>query len=297
MIDAKNNNSPHIKGGAAREEARVAQVETSTPLGERSALQETSEDAILEVVGLSKNFGGLEAVKDVSFTCRPGEILGMIGPNGAGKTTVFNLITGFIAPSRGRVRFEGRDISETSATEICRLGIARTFQGIRLFKHMTVLENVWLGQNHRVKHGFLARLAGRETELTLKREVEALLEEFHLNSKRDHRAGDLPFGEMRRLEICRALATSPKLVLLDEPAAGLSPVETEQLIADLRRLPKRGLSVVIIEHDMNVALGLSDRVVVLNFGERIAMGPPDEVKRNPDVINAYLGDVQEDADA
>lgn len=252
---------------------------------------------LLEVRSLCKNFGGLEAVKNVRFECREGETLGLIGPNGAGKTTVFNLITGFVRPTSGQVIFAGRDLVGSSPSGVCRAGIARTFQGVRLFRNMTVWENVWIAQNARTN--YLAPIQWfRPTEdPALSGEVERILEEFRLLAKRDVLAGELAFGDMRRLEICRALATRPRLLLLDEPASGLTPVETNQLIDELRQLSGTGLTIIVIEHDMHVALGISDRVIVLNFGQMLATGSPAEIRRNPEVIEAYLGSSVESAHA
>lgn len=259
------------------------------------AAVETDGEAIanvLEVDRLSKRFGGLLAVNDVGFSCKRGETLGIIGPNGAGKTTVFNLITGFTKPSAGQIVFQGSNVTGNSPAHICRKGISRTFQGIRLFRNMTVWENVWLGQNERAR--YLIPFSGeRGGEKLLREEVEALLKDFHLEAKADSQAGELAFGEMRRLEICRALATKPQLLLLDEPASGLSPVETTQLMDDLRRLSQSGLTIILIEHDMNVALGLSDRVIVLNFGELLAEDTPAGIRQNKSVIEAYLGNAAE----
>ncbi|MCK0103249.1 ABC transporter ATP-binding protein [Pseudohalocynthiibacter sp. F2068] len=253
--------------------------------------------ALLEISGLTKRFGGLEAVSGVDFVCREKETLGIIGPNGAGKTTLFNLITGFTVPTEGRITFDGKNITGARPHRIVNHGIARTFQGVRLFRGMTVWENVWLAQNALVNFMFPTFFSSRGREESLRAEAEQLLSDFHLLGKKDSKAGDLAFGDMRRLEICRALATQPKLLLLDEPASGLTPVETKQLIEDLRRLSRTGVTIAIIEHDMNVALGLSDQMVVLNFGKLLSTGTPDEIRNNPQVIEAYLGTAAEDVDA
>ncbi len=258
----------------------------------------TSSD-LLDIRGLSKSFGGLEAVKNVHFTCSAGETLGIIGPNGAGKTTVFNLITGFVTPTRGQVFLDGEDITGRKASYVANLGISRTFQGIRLFREMTVWENVWLAQNERARYLRVFPFLRSVNEAEFHDEIEQLLSDFHLLQKRDHQAGELAFGDMRRLEICRALATRPKLLLLDEPASGLTPVETHQLIDDLQRLKRKlpELGIAIIEHDMHVALGLSDKMVVLNFGQLLATGSPSEIRKDSKVIEAYLGSAAEAVDA
>lgn len=248
-----------------------------------------AQTPVIAVEDLTKHFGGLKALEKVNVMCDQAEILGIIGPNGAGKTTLFNLITGFITPTAGRVFLFGDDITGHSASDIVRAGIARTFQGIRLFKRMTVREHVWLAQSHFAKN-WIWTWGGRDAERELKKEADEILSMFRLHHKADQVAGNLPFGDMRRLEICRALATRPKVLLLDEPASGLTPVETQQLIDDLAKLPKKGISLLLIEHDMNVALGLSHRVCVLNFGQVLCIGPPQEIQRHPECMKAYLGE-------
>ena len=247
------------------------------------------EHLLLEVDGLSKYFGGLCAIDDITLSCQAGEILGIIGPNGAGKTTMFNVITGFTQATKGEVRFNGELITKKTASQICRLGISRTFQNVRLFREMTVWENVWLGQSCQAKYLQPTFWRRGVDESRMRAEVETLLHKLNLWPKKDAKASELAFGDMRRLEICRALSTNPELLLLDEPASGLSPVETTHLMNDLGQLSDAGVTIILIEHDMNVAMGLSDRVVVLNFGKLLAEGTPADIRANKTVIEAYLG--------
>jgi len=234
--------------------------------------------SFFRVEHLVKYFGGLAAVDDVSFEVEQGEIFGLIGPNGSGKTTVFNLVSGFHRPTSGRVIFEGREIHRLPPYRICRLGIGRTFQVVRPLGRMSVLDNVTAAAFCRVATIREARRAAEET-----------LDFCGLSSVRDHLARALPIAGRKRLEIARALATRPRLLLLDETAAGLNPTELLEAIALIRRIRDRGITVVIIEHIMHVIMTISNRIHVLNFGRTIAEGTPEEVAANPAVVEAYLG--------
>lgn len=244
---------------------------------------------------LVMQFGGLTAVKDFSIAIEPGELVGLIGPNGAGKTTVFNMITGFLTPTSGRVLWQGRDITGWPPHAVTAQGIARTFQNIRLFTDMTVLENVMVSFHHKIRSRFWKAMLGlpshRREEKRIEKEAREFLEELHLGHLADEKAGSLPYGQQRRLEIARALAARPKLLLLDEPAAGMNPQETMELAKLVREIrDRRRLTVFLIEHDMKFVMGLCERIKVLDYGLTIAEGSPAEIQRHPDVIKAYLGE-------
>ena len=256
---------------------------------------------VLEVSNLSKNFGGLRALNEVDLTIDKQEIVALIGPNGAGKTTFFNCITGIYVPTEGTVRLylpesgEAVTLNGMKPNEITALGMARTFQNIRLFPTMTVLENVMIGRHCRTKAGILGAVlqdprTRQEEQETIDRSYE-LLREVGLNMHYKDEARNLPYGAQRRLEIARALATDPAVLLLDEPAAGMNPQETLELKTLILHLRKEfGLSILLIEHDMSMVMSLSDRIYVMEYGSRIAVGTPQEVRENPRVIKAYLGE-------
>jgi ABC-type branched-subunit amino acid transport system ATPase component len=248
---------------------------------------------LLEVDDVTMRFGGLVALDAINFAIRRGEILGLIGPNGAGKTTCFNAMTGVYRPTSGEVRLEGKALGKTSRHGITQLGIARTFQNIRLFGEMTALENVVVGTDARHKTSLLGALVRsprhhREEKAAVEKAM-ALLEFVGIADRAADRAKNLPYGYQRRLEIARALATEPKLLCLDEPAAGFNPAEKEQLMELIRTIRDDGYTVLLIEHDMKLVMGVTDRIVVLEFGKKIAEGVPAEIRDNPAVIAAYLG--------
>lgn len=234
--------------------------------------------AVLTATGLTKRFGGLTAVKDVSFTARPGEILSIIGPNGAGKTTVFNLLTGFLRPDRGSVSLDDMDLGGVSPESRCRAGLARTFQIVQPFRGLSVLDNVVMGAMLRARSIKMARETARQ-----------VLSDLDMSALCDVSAGQLPIGDRKRLEMAKVLATSPRALLLDEVMGGLIPIEVKRMIGFIQRLRERGIALVVIEHHMSAVMQLSDRILVLQNGEPIATGTPAEVTRDPVVLSAYLG--------
>ena len=248
---------------------------------------------MLKLTNVSKRFGGLSVLQDVSFEVPEGKVFGLIGPNGAGKTTVFNLITGLLAPSGGAIEFGGQSLVGVKPHQITRMGLGRTFQNIRIFKEMTLIENVVVGMHAHLDYGvpaWLFSLPGfRAQERRARDRAHELLGWVGLDAKAHDTADNLSYGDQRKLELARALATQPKLLLLDEPVAGMNSGEKVALMGVITDIAKRGFTVFMIEHDMRFVMGLCERIAVLNFGKIIAEGTPDQIKNNPDVIEAYLG--------
>jgi branched-chain amino acid transport system ATP-binding protein len=253
----------------------------------------SSGEVILQVEGIAKNFGGLNALEQVDFNIRDGEILGLIGPNGAGKTTMINVISGFFPPSSGKVIFRGKNIAGTKAPKIAGLGIGRTFQASNLFMDLSALENVFTGCHMSYRTNVFKRVlrfpSARQEESNLRKKAEDILEFMGLGQLKNELARNLPHGHQRILGICMALATSPKLLLLDEPMTGMNAVEVETMMDLIRQIRNRDITIIMIEHNMDTVMNLCDRIVVLNYGQKIAEGNPEEIQVNEDVIDAYLG--------
>ncbi|MBW1981606.1 MAG: ABC transporter ATP-binding protein [Deltaproteobacteria bacterium] len=256
--------------------------------------REHQEQVLLQTEQLCKSFGGVQAVYDVTFSVYSGQIKGVIGPNGAGKTTLFNLFTGVYPADKGKVYFCGRSLEGLAPYKVAEYGIARTFQNVELFEHMSVLENVMVGLHPRTRVGFLGaafRLpSARREEKHIRQQALEILEFIKLAEKADLASGSLPFGLQRKLEIARALAVGPKLLLLDEPASGLNAAETADLGRLLLRIRQRGITILLVEHDMSLTMDICDEIMVMDYGRKLAEGSPREIQQHPEVIAAYLGE-------
>lgn len=253
----------------------------------------SKSNPILEAKDVSISFGGLRAINSLSFQVQEGQIFSIIGPNGAGKTTALNLITAIYRPTYGEIYFENQALSKKQPHQIAHMGIARTFQNVQVFQNMTVRENVMVGFHTQTRSGFLqcllyTRLV-RNEEKAIFQKTDEILELLDLDAKADFYAAGLPYGDQKRVEIARTLATEPKLILLDEPVAGLNPQETERMSRTILKIRENKITIILVEHDMNLVMGISDRITVLNYGEKIAEGSREEIRNDPMVLEAYLG--------